>query len=73
MEKHNKFDMRQAGFRPQRETGDQVLRLVQDATDNMQGNGKSHTTAACFFDMENAFDKVWRNGLVKIMISIGQF
>ena len=31
----------------------------------MQGNArKSSATAAVFFDMEKAFDKVWRNGLV---------
>jgi len=62
----------QAGFRQGRCTTDQILKLTQDATDQMQmprKKGKDKTkgenaTVISFFDYAKAYDKVWRDGLL---------
>ena len=54
----------QAGFRPNRNTSDQVLRLTQSATDQIHQKSGGNTTIATFYDCEKAFDKVWREGLL---------
>jgi len=54
----------QAGFRPGRSTVDQVLKLVQDASDNMHAQPKGTRTMATFFDYSKAYDDVWRDGLI---------
>jgi ribonuclease HI/exonuclease III len=58
----------QAGFRQGRCTTDQVLKLVQEASDQMHAEGSNHRLIATFFDYEKAFDKVWRDGLLHKMI-----
>lgn len=50
----------QAGFRKARSTQDQLFKLAQDATTSIN-NGQ--VTVASFFDVEKAYDKVWREGL----------
>ena len=60
----------QAGYRKGRSTVDQILRLTQDATDGIQSKDNL-TTVVTFFDMENAFDKTWRRGLLLKMIRMG--
>ena len=58
----------QAGFRQGRCTTDQVLKLVQEASDTMhRPKAESHRTTAAFFDYEKAYDKVWRDGLLSKM------
>ena len=48
-----------AGFRQGRCTTDQILKLVQDATDNIQApRHESQRTVVCFFDYAKAYDKV---------------
>ena len=54
----------QAGFRPNRNTSDQVLRLTQSATDQIHQKSGGNATIATFYDCEKAFDKVWRKGLL---------
>ena len=61
----------QAGFRQGRCTTDQILKLVQDATDNIQAaRHESHRTVVCFFDYAKAYDKVWRDGLISKMLDL---
>ena len=57
----------QAGFRQNRCTTDQVLRMTQLATDQFQGKHQSSATVITFFDYEKAYDKVWRAGLIHKM------
>ena len=61
----------QAGFRPGRSTVDQVLKLVQDASDNMHAQPRGTRTMATFFDYSKAYDKVWRDGLLFKMLQMG--
>ena len=57
----------QAGFRQNRCTTDQILKLVQEASDQIHAEGSNHRLIATFFDYEKAFDKVWRDGLIHKM------
>ena len=61
----------QAGFRPGRSTVDQVLKLVQDASDNMHAQPSGTRTMSTFFDYSKAYDKVWRDGLLFKMLQLG--
>ena len=70
MEWRGSFNNNQAGFRRNRCTGDQVLKLVQAATDEMQAK-KGNFTIVTFFDFSKAYDKVWRVGLLHKMIKKG--
>lgn len=60
----------QAGFRQGRCTTDQILKLIQEATDQIQSKEGSPRTIAAFFDYEKAFDKVWRDGLISKMLDM---
>ena len=61
----------QAGFRPNRCTTDQILKLVQDATDQFHNGRTSNLTMTSFFDYAKAYDKVWRDGLLHKMQKLG--
>ena len=61
----------QAGFRQNRCTVDQVLKMTQDATDQMHRKGTESSTIVTFFDYEKAYDKVWRLGLIHKMQTMG--
>jgi len=50
----------QAGFRSRRSTQDQLFKLAQDACESIVTD---HVTIASFFDVEKAYDRVWREGL----------
>ena len=60
----------QAGFRPGRSTVDQVLKLVQEASDNIHVNPKGLRTLTAFFDYNKAYDTVWRDGLIYKMMQL---
>jgi len=60
----------QAGFRRNRCTTDQVLKLVQEASDQIHGGKETYRTVTAFFDYEKAYDKVWRDGLLSKMIDL---
>ena len=60
----------QAGFRPGRCTTDQVIKLVQEASDNMHSAPSGRRTVVTFFDYNKAYDMVWRDGLLYKMIKM---
>ena len=71
LEVNKKINENQAGFRSERCTADQVLKLVQMASDKIQGEKKNgNATIVTFFDFEKAYDKVWRDGLLHKMIGL---
>ena len=61
----------QAGFRQNRATTDQVLKLIQSASDQIHSKGSNKSTICTFFDYEKAYDKVWRDGLMYKMVEMG--
>ena len=58
----------QAGFRAKCRTEDQLFRLTQKIYDGFQD--EKHTSAV-FVDLQQAYDHVWRDGLLQKMRSIG--
>ena len=70
LEEKGLLNENQAGFRRNRCTTDQVLKLVQMATDKIQSKGEGSATIVTFFDFEKAYDKVWREGLLHKMIQM---
>ena len=58
----------QAGFRKGSRTEDQLFRFVQNTIDGFQ-DGKS--TVAIFVDLQQAYDRVWRRGLLIKMMNMG--
>ena len=68
LEKVGVLDNHQAGFRKGCRTDDQLFRFVQDAIDGFQN--KLHTTAI-FIDLQQAYDRVWRQGLFMKMTELG--
>ena len=61
MEDGNMLDENQAGFRRHRSTVDQLVLFTQSVINAWQHN--EHTVAV-FVDLKNAYDKVWRAGLL---------
>ena len=59
---------KQAGFRSGFRTEDQLFRLSQRIVDGFQN--KHHTTAV-FVDLKQAYDRVWRKGLLLKMVNAG--
>ena len=59
-ERNNIIPDSQSGFRANRSTQDQLFRLINDAATSI-GKGE-HTMVTCF-DIEKAYDKIWREGL----------
>ncbi|GBP60467.1 RNA-directed DNA polymerase from mobile element jockey [Eumeta japonica] len=57
----------QFGFRPVHSCPQQVLRLVEYATEGFKRKNK---TVAVFFDVAKAFDRVWHAGLVYKLYSL---
>ena len=60
-EHHNILDAEQDGFRMFRGTTQSLLRFTQNV---LTGFDEKKATLATFIDMENAFDSVWRYGLL---------
>ena len=61
LERNKIIDNSQAGFRKGCRTEDQLFRFVQSAIDGFQ---KGQTTTAVFIDLQQAYDRVWRKGLL---------
>ena len=70
LEERNLLNDNQAGFRPNRCTTDQILKLVQQATDQLHSPAANTRTLTAFFDYEKAYDKVWRDGLIHKMLKM---
>ena len=70
LEQRGLLNDNQAGFRPGRCTTDQILKLVQQATDQMHASPGNTRTITTFFDYEKAYDKVWRDGLIHKMLKM---
>ena len=68
LEKHKIIDSSQAGFRKGCRTEDQLFRFVQSTIDGFQ---KGQNTTAVFIDLQQAYDRVWRKGLLMKMSDIG--
>ena len=68
LEKNKVLDNNQSGFRRGCRTGDPLFRLVQDVIDGFQV-GK--TTTAVFIDLQQAYDRVWRKGLLLKLFKTG--
>ena len=71
LESRDVINKNQAGFRQNRATTDQVLKLVQSASDQLHSREQSKLTICTFFDYEKAYDKVWRDGLLYKMARLG--
>ncbi len=59
-EANNLFPNEQSGFRRNRETTEQVMRLADDA---LAGMDAGQVTTAVYLDIEGAFDCIWHDGL----------
>ena len=58
----------QAGFRTGQRTEDQLFRLTQKIIDGFQ---EEKSTVGIFVDLQQAYDRVWRKGLLWKMMEIG--
>ena len=68
LEKTKTLNPNQAGFRRGRQTIDQLIRLTQNVADGFQDG---EHTAAVFVDLQQAYDCVWRQGLLFKMQKLG--
>ena len=68
LESNGLIDHHQAGFRTGQRTEDQLFRLTQKILDGFQ-EGKH--TVAIFVDLQQAYDRVWRKGLLMKMMNSG--
>jgi ribonuclease HI len=68
LESNNIIDSSQAGFRCGCRTADPLFRLVQNVMDGFQ---KGKSTTAVFIDLQQAYDRVWRKGLLLKLNRIG--
>ena len=60
----------QAGFRKQRNTEDQILRITQSISDGFQQKPHKRTVMA-LLDYSKAYDRVWQEDLLIDMIELG--
>ena len=68
LEETKTLSKNQAGFRAGCRTEDQLFRLTQKILDGFQ---KKHHTTAVFVDLKQAYDRVWRKGLLLKMKDAG--
>ena len=68
LEKSKLLHSSQGGFRRGRQTIDQLIRLTQETVDAFQK--REHVTAV-FIDLQQAYDHVWRAGLLFKMQKLG--
>ena len=68
LESSGLINVNQAGFRAKSRTEDQLFRLTQKILDGFQ---KEQHTAAVFVDLQQAYDRVWRKGLLLKMQNLG--
>lgn len=68
LESNNLLSPTQTGYRRHRSTEDQLALLAQEVENGFQEKKK---TLAVFFDLTQAFDKVWRKGLLLKILQMG--
>ena len=68
LENNKLLNVHQAGFRSGHRTEDQLFTLTQKVID---GFHQKKSTAAVFVDLKQAYDRVWRKGLLSKMQNIG--
>ena len=68
LEKTQTLNNQQAGFRAGFRTEDQLFRLTQKIIDGFHDNKQ---TTAIFVDLKQAYDRVWRKGLLYKMMEAG--
>ena len=68
LEKSGILDNSQAGFRRGSRTEDQLFRLTQEVIDGFQAK---KDTSAIFIDLQQAYDRIWRKGLLIKMQKLG--
>ena len=68
LESSKTLSKNQAGFRAGHRTEDQLFRLTQRILDGFQ---QKHHTTAVFVDLKQAYDRVWRKGLLLKMKDAG--
>ena len=68
LEKHGFLNNSQAGFRRGSRTEDQLFRLAQEVIDGFQ---TKKDTSAIFIDLQQAYDRIWRKGLLIKMQKLG--
>ena len=67
LESNNVLSPTQTGYRKHRSTEDQLAYLAQNIEDAFQ----EKKVLAVFFDLSNAFDKVWKEGLLVKLLRTG--
>ena len=70
LEKFGFLDNSQAGFRRGSRTEDQLYRLTQEVIDGFQAK---KDTAAIFIDLQQAYDRIWRKGLLFYLLKLGTY
>ena len=70
LETKNMLSPWQAGFRPNRSTTDQCLRLTHFISDGFQSTDRERSVVTTF-DFSKAYDTVWRTGLYTKMVQMG--
>jgi hypothetical protein len=70
-ESHGMLNFDQSGFRPQRLTEDQVIRLSQAISDGFQAKKPANRTVLALLDFSKTYNKVWRADLLATMLRKG--
>jgi ribonuclease HI len=68
LEKHGKISKYQSGCRANHSCDDNILRLEADIR---RAQSRGETVAAVFLDLTAAFDKLWNQGAIKYLHSLG--
>ena len=68
LESTGRISQYQAGFRAKSRTEDQLFGLTQKVLDGLQ---KEEHTTAVFIDLQQAYDRIWRKGLLFKMQNMG--
>ena len=68
LESNHLYNPNQSGFRQNRNTMDQLIRLENDIQKSFL---KKETLIGVFIDFQKAFDMIWKHGLIEKMINMG--
>ena len=67
LEKHKLYNPNQSGFRKNRNTMEQCIRLENDIQKSFVNK---YITVGVFIDFQKAFDMLWKHGLLQKMVSL---